>query len=188
MSKPTEKPRARKKTPHVGRSKVSQKAKETIEKELKQSTVSVTQEKWTHFTGLDGKQYKLLFKQKMFCLYYLEFSGNGTQAAIEAGYNVYTAHGNISYRLAASIASENLTKPNIMAFIDMKLKEYGFDDENVRKHHLFLINQFADLSSKSKGIDMYYKLKGDYASDKNDQEANKNLESFLDRAAKLLPD
>jgi len=51
---------------------------------------------------------KLTQKQYTFCLKVLEH-GNGTQAAIEAGYSPKTAR---------FTASENLTKPNINAFID----------------------------------------------------------------------
>ena len=46
-------------------------------------------------------------KQKMFCKEYL-VDFNGTQAAIRAGYSKKTAR---------SIASENLTKPNIQAYL-----------------------------------------------------------------------
>lgn len=99
----------------------------------------------------------LTLKQRRFCEYYLE-TGNGTEAVIKAGYKI---KGNM--RLASVIASENLRKPNISTFISLKLERLGFDDTSIKKHHLFLISQFADLSVKAKAIDMYYKLKGTYA-------------------------
>lgn len=140
-----------------------------------------------NFIGLDKEQYSLTAQQKKFCDIYLSLSGNGTQAAIEAGYNVYTSHGNISYHLAAVIASENLIKPDISAYITKKLEEFGFSDENIKKQHLFLINQFADLKSKGKGIDMYYKLKGEYAAEKVEHGVNEKIEQALSKLANLLP-
>lgn len=56
---------------------------------------------------------KMTAKQQRFCDEYL-IDLNGTQAAIRAGY---------SKKTAASVASENLTKPNIRAYIDMRMAE-----------------------------------------------------------------
>jgi hypothetical protein len=78
----------------------------------------------------------------------------------EAGYKVKDP------RVAAAISSENLRKPHIMAYIDSLLVEYGFNDDNVEKQHLFVLNQYADLQAKNKAIDMFYKLKGTYAPEK----------------------
>lgn len=52
-------------------------------------------------------------KQKRFCDEYL-ISCNGTQAAIKAGYSVKTA---------TKIAAENLTKPDIKAYIEERLEQ-----------------------------------------------------------------
>lgn len=112
------------------------------------------------FKGLDRKEYKLSLKEKRFCEAYLEFFGNGVDAVFEAGYKVKNA------LVAKSVAYENLTKPHIIAYIDLKLEEYGYDDKNVEKQHLFTLNQFADLAAKNKAIDMYYKRKGLYAPEK----------------------
>lgn len=54
------------------------------------------------------KKEELTEKQKKFCEFYI-FDWNGTKAAIKAGYSEHTAK---------EIASENLTKPNIKAYID----------------------------------------------------------------------
>lgn len=56
---------------------------------------------------------KLTRKQRAFCDEYL-IDKNGAQAAIRAGY---------SEKTAKAIASENLTKPNVKAFLDEKLSE-----------------------------------------------------------------
>lgn len=60
-------------------------------------------------------------KQKAFCDYYLE-SLNATEAAIKAGYSKKTAR---------KIASENLTKPDIKNYIDVRLKE--LEDARIAK-------------------------------------------------------
>lgn len=112
------------------------------------------------FKGLDKKEYSLSLKEKLFCEYYLEFYGSGIKAVYKAGYKVK------SDKVATSIASENLIKPDIISYLNLKLEEHGFSDENVRKHHLFLMMQFNNLSVKAKGIDMYYKLTGGYATKK----------------------
>ncbi len=52
-------------------------------------------------------------KQKAFCDYYLE-SLNATEAAKQAGYSEKTAR---------SMGCENLTKPNIKEYIDLRLAE-----------------------------------------------------------------
>lgn len=113
------------------------------------------------FKGLDNKEYKLTYKEKLFCETYLDFKGNGTSAAME----VYDC---ANYKVAGSVAYENLRKPQIFQYVNTLLDEYGFSDENVKKQHLFILNQMADLAAKNKGIDMFYKLKGEYAPEKKD--------------------
>lgn len=61
---------------------------------------------------------KLTLKQKKFCQYYLK-SGNGTQAALKAGYSEKTAY---------AIAKENLKKPQIIEY----LRTRGEKSENKR--------------------------------------------------------
>lgn len=134
------------------------------------------------------KQYnKLTLKQKLFCDYYLEGLGNATEAIIKAGYNVNKKNGSPDRILAKSIASENLTKPYILNYIKQKLEKLGFSKENIMKQHLFLINQFADLSVKVRAIDMYYKKTGAYTATKLEHGANPKIEAVLDRLSNMLP-
>lgn len=127
------------------------------------------------FTGLDGIEYDLSFKQKLFAEGYLKHKGNGVDAVIYAGYDVRKKYqgGNpinnvFNRKLAKVIASENLTKPNLMAYIQTLYERYGFTDEAVEREHLFLINQQADLKTKAKAIDMFYNLKSRYPAKKMD--------------------
>lgn len=61
----------------------------------------------------DGKLSKLTLKQKRFADEYI-ISANATAAAIKAGYSKKTAR---------SIGQENLTKPDIKAYIDERLEK-----------------------------------------------------------------
>ena len=105
----------------------------------------------------DGQQYALTLQEKKFCDYYLEFKASGVDAVYKAGY--HPKH----RKAAASIASDNLIKPHIFNYINMKLEEYGFTDDNVVKQHLFLLNQDSNLPVKAEAVHMFYKKKGLYA-------------------------
>lgn len=69
---------------------------------------------------------KLTPKQKAFADYYIK-TGNATQSAISAGY---------SERSARQIATENLTKPSITAYINEKLEGHEFDTQVRQKQAL----------------------------------------------------
>ena len=126
-----------------------------------------------------SKEPKLSLKQRLFCQYYVETFGNGTEAVVKAGYNISKKNGSPDRNLAKSIASENLTKPDILSYINSLLEKSGLNDETVATHHWFLINQFTDLSVKAKAIDLYYKLKGNYSAKKYNIDQKTTLwESF----------
>ncbi|EKE05112.1 MAG: hypothetical protein ACD_19C00426G0134 [uncultured bacterium] len=136
-----------------------------------------------------SKDPKLSLKQKLFCQAYVDGYGNGTEAVLKAGYSISNKNGHPDRNLAKSIASENLTKPYISAYIASLLEKVGFNDENVAAQHLFLINQCVDLGVKVKAIDMYYKLKGKYAeSNNNNSEANEVLDQVILHIRKILPE
>lgn len=52
-----------------------------------------------------------------------------------------------------------LSKPQVVARINELIEEDGFNDQNVDRQHLFIINQHYDLSTKMKGIQEYNRLK-----------------------------
>lgn len=117
----------------------------------------VVNDDFSYVSPADGKTYTMTLKERLFCEAFLDFKGDGVDAVYEAGYNPKNS------MVAASLAHENLRKPNLIAYINSKLEEYGFNDDNVEKQHLFLLNQSADLKTKSKAVDMFYQLKGKYA-------------------------
>ena len=124
------------------------------------------------FVGLDKVQYSLTEQQKLFVEYYLTYGANGIDAVINAGYDVTfkskRGNGGINRKLAYVIASENLVKPNIVAYCNLRLDEYGYNDSNVERQHNFLLNQNSDLGAKARAIDMMYKKRGEYAPEKVD--------------------
>lgn len=145
------------------------------------------------FVGLDGKRYSLTKKQKSFVEHYLEFKANGVDAIIEAGYDVYfkdkktgESTGAINYKMAAVMASKELIKVNISAYVTLMLEQYGYTDENASKQHLFLMNQFADFSAKAKALDMFFKVRGQYAPEKHQHSMDEEITEALNKVASLV--
>ena len=99
---------------------------------------------------------KVNARQKLFCELYtsseVECFGNATRCYMKA-------YGTKNVLQAKSLAQNLIQKPNIMAYINGLLSDEGFNDQNVDKQHLFVINQHKDLSTKMKGIEHYNKLK-----------------------------
>ncbi len=87
---------------------------------------------------------------------------SGGQAAIEAGYDCKNSRGDINMNIARSIASENLTKPNICQYVATMIDDAGLNDNVIDKHLLFNVTQFSDLKAKNSAIDIYNKMKRRY--------------------------
>jgi phage terminase small subunit len=83
-------------------------------------------------------EIELTEKQKAFCRYYV-FDWNGTQSAIKAGYSEKTAY---------SIASENLRKPEIQAYIK-KLCSNDEEYTGISKRLIIAEHKKIALSSMS---------------------------------------
>jgi hypothetical protein len=106
----------------------------------------------------------LNLQQEEFCKLYTnseaidrDMFGNGTQCYIEAYSVDLTKKG--AYDWARVCASKLLTKANVIARINELLETGGFNNENVDKQHLFLINQHADLKTKLGAIKEFNTLK-----------------------------
>lgn len=105
---------------------------------------------------------KLSYRREEFCKTYTsndrELFGNGVQSYIEV-YEPDTTKKNW-YQTARASASQILTTINVIERINELLEKQGFNDENVEKQHLFLLNQHEDKGIKMRAVDSYYKLKG----------------------------
>lgn len=81
-----------------------------------------------------------------------EIMGNATRAYMKA-------YKNDNVLTAKAGANKLLLKPEITARINEYLQLEGFNNENVDKQLLYVINQHRDLPTKVKGIQEYNKLK-----------------------------
>ncbi len=117
-----------------------------------------------------GKKQKVLksglnLREEEFCRTYVshdrDLYGNGVKCYLEVYGPDYmlTNKRYLSYKVAAVLATRLLKKVNIITRINDLLEEGGFNDINVDKQHLFLINQHADLKSKLGAIKEYNTLK-----------------------------
>jgi len=111
---------------------------------------------------MSDKKEKLSPRREAFCEMYTcndrEMFGNGIRSYIEV-YKPDTSKPNW-YKTASASSSRMLANVKIINRINELLERQGFNDENVEKQHLFLLNQHVDLKTKMKAIDSYYKLKG----------------------------
>lgn len=111
---------------------------------------------------------ELNHKQELFCQLFTDtdnkdFFGNGVQCYIEAYEPKQVGNW---YNSAKASASRMLTKVYIINRINKLLGSKGFNDQNVDKQHLFLLNQYADLKTKMSAIKEYNAVKGRLASQK----------------------
>lgn len=107
----------------------------------------------------------LNLQQEAFCQLYInadrELFGNGAQCYLE----VYGAEYSIvhkkpmSYQTAMASASRLLSNVKVITRVNDLLQTGGFNNENVDKQHLFLINQHADLKTKMSAIREYNELR-----------------------------
>lgn len=132
----------------------------------------------TQGTNSKLKQETLSENELLFVEYYFNQSsdtfGNGTQSIIRAlGEQQFTRQdGSINYNLAGVIAHDWLRLAKIYEKGKELLNNQGFNDTSVEAQHTFLINQSAELNTKAKAIDMYYKLTGRYTEKINVAGAN----------------
>jgi phage terminase small subunit len=91
--------------------------------------------------AVQTKQRPLTMKQRLFVEEYIQNNGNGTQAAIKAGYK------GDEYNVKA-IASRNLTKSNIKALIDKKKAEIAEKYEITRDNQVKKLERVIELAEE----------------------------------------
>jgi len=143
---------------------------------------------------MEFNKHGLNMKQEAFCKLYTdldkELFGNGTQCYVES-YNPDISKPNW-YKTAAAAASRLLTTVKVIDRINSLLEEGGFNDENVSKQHLFLLNQHADKGVKMRAVDSYYKLKGKneatkiIISNEDNNSAEETLNKFLNEDSRNI--
>ena len=89
---------------------------------------------------IDG--YVLTRKQALFCEAYVSNGNNGFDAVKAAGYSQKT------YKVISNMATENLAKPGIKAYIDYLQKVSGCSDEDRIKKTVISIEERRELLTK----------------------------------------
>ena len=124
---------------------------------------------------------KLSVRQEKFCQLYLDYDkelfGNGVQCYLEV-YDIDTSKPSY-YQTACAAAGRLLSNVAVCNRIAELLDNAGFNDENITKQHLFLINQHKDFGVKMKALSDYYKLKNKYPAEKVDLTTKGDKLSFL---------
>lgn len=116
------------------------------------------------------KKKPLSIRREKFCQLYLDYDkdlfGNGVQCYLEV-YDIDTSKPHY-YKTACAAAGRLLSNVGVCDRIAELLGSAGFNDENITKQHLFLINQHKDFGVKMKALSDYYKLKNKYPASKVD--------------------
>jgi hypothetical protein len=128
------------------------------------------------------KKEKLNPKQEEFCQFYTsedkEMFGNGVNSYLEV-YEIDRSKPNW-YKTACQAASRLLSNVKVFTRIGELLEERGFNDVNIDKQLLFLINQFADNTNKLGAIREYNKLKQRIIDKKDITSGGKSLVDLID--------
>jgi len=158
----------------------SQDAPKKRVKKVKGLVVPQKKKKKKLFTfTVDGKRYSLTSKQKLFSDYFMR-DLNGVQSALK----VYNTK---DYKTASVIASENLEKPNIVAYLTIQFAKFEITPDETMAHLSYITRQFTDLQAKCRGVDMSLKVFGKYAAERIEHSVDKKMKEFLDRVSKDLP-
>lgn len=112
-------------------------------------------------------------RQQKFCDEYL-ISGNGTDAAIKAGYSAKTAK---------QMASENLAKPDLKAYIEAQLA--ALHSEKIADATEVLEYLTSVMRGKTKGIEIVTEFIGDGVSEARTMEKEPSEKERL-KAAELI--
>jgi len=138
------------------------------------------------FVDLEGTEHTLTQLEYKFADLCVGLDKTPFQCVIEAGYNVYDDEGKINKGLTWSMASENLSKPKIRAYINKQLSSIKLTKEVVMLELAQLLVQKIDNKSKTKAMDMYFKLTGEYAPEKHEHKMDQEIKEALDKVASLV--
>lgn len=104
-------------------------------------------------------------QQEEFCQLYIgkdtELFGNGAQCYLAVYGAEYLLKNKkpMNYLVAIAASSRLLANVKVLDRINQLLETGGFNNENVDKQHLFLINQHADFKTKMAAIKEFNELK-----------------------------
>jgi len=105
---------------------------------------------------------KLELKTKAWAKEYIKNNFNGTQTALEMA----SKNKLMKRETAKAIASENLTKPIYQNAIIEEMEEIGLNNDFINKITKRNIKQGTNISASNQAVDMFHKIKGNYAPEK----------------------
>lgn len=138
------------------------------------------------FTDLEGKIHTLTELEYKFADLCVGLDKSPFQCIIEAGFNVYDEKGKLNKGLTWSMAHEYLNKPKIRAYINKQLESVKLTNEVVMLELAQLLLQKFDRQAKTKAMDMYFKIKGDYAPEKHQHSMDEEITEALTKVASLV--
>ena len=97
-------------------------------------------------------------KTKAFAREYIKNNFNGTKTALKLA-----SKKGMKRRTAQAIASENLSKPIYQKSIIEAMEKIRLDDDLINKITKRNIKQKSSISASNQAIDMYHKIKSNYA-------------------------
>ena len=97
-------------------------------------------------------------KTKAFAREYIKNNFNGTKTALKLA-----SKKGMKRRTAQAIASENLSKPMYQKSIIEAMEKIRLDDDLINKITKRNIKQKSSISASNQAIDMYHKIKSNYA-------------------------
>lgn len=167
-------------------------SKVTKSKPTKKTTPKKTRKKPSkaqvfEFTDLEGKKHTLTELQYRFADLCVGLDKSPFQCVIEAGFDVYDDKGKINKNLTWVIATEYLNMPKIRAYINKQLASVKLTKEVVMLELAQMVVQKVDYKTKTKAMDMYFKIIGEYAPEKHKHEFDEDLKKSIDKIAAVLP-
>lgn len=177
----------------TGKAQTPKKAKRVIKIKRKTSSIvkpanftkKPSKSQIFQFTDLEGKVHTLTDLEYKFADLCVGLDKSPFQCVIEAGFDVYK-DGKLNKGLAWSMAHEYLNKPKIRAYINKQLESVKLTREVVMLELAQLLVQKIDLKSKSKAMDMYFKITGDYAPEKVRHLMDEEITEALNKVATLV--
>jgi len=126
---------------------------------------------------------KLSLKQQKFCKVAVA-TGNPTEAA-RRSYNLGSKGGKHKISVATSIASENLTKPDIQSEIQRLLKEEKIDKNSRLKRLAKIFNSSKDTRGVIEANKEITKMLGEYEQVQRVQEMDSDYKTFLKQVKEI---
>lgn len=138
------------------------------------------------FTDLEGNDHTLTELEYKFADLCVGLDKSPFQCVIEAGFNVYDDKGKLNKGLTWSMAHEYLNKPKIRAYINKQLSSVKLTREVVMLELAQLLVQKIDYKSKTKAMDMFFKITGEYAPEKQQHSMDEEITEALHKIASLV--